>query len=79
MCKKNCSNCNKLYIFENPLTQGIQIYKDICKVSVQKSVQNFFAKFVQSACFYYRLSKELYNVEVQSLEVCLNIDLVWYR
>jgi len=47
------------------------------KVSVQKAVQNFIAKIVQSACFFYRLSKELYN-EIQGLEVGLNKDLVWF-
>jgi len=44
--------------------------------SVQKSVQNFFAKIVQSGCFCYRLSK---YVEIQWLKVGINIDLVGYR
>ena len=53
------------------------MWKFPLKVSVQKSVQNFFAKVVQSTCFCYRLVKELYNDEIQWLEVGLNIDLVW--
>ena len=42
----------------------------------EKSMQNFFAKIVQYASFWYRLSKELKKVEIQWLEVGLNIDLV---
>ena len=49
------------------------------KASVQKAVQNFIAKILQSACCCYRLSKELYNVEIQWPEIGLNMDLVWYR
>ena len=53
----------------------IQEKLKMCKFLLEASVQNFFAKIVQSACFCYRLSKELYNVEIQWLEVGLNIDL----
>ena len=48
----------------------------MCFQAVKVSVQNFFAKLVQSACFCYRLFKELYNVEIQWLEEGLNLNLV---
>ena len=43
------------------------------QASVQASTQNFFAEIVQSASFCYRLSKVLWYVEIQLLEVGLNI------
>ena len=46
------------------------------QASVQKSMQNFFVKFVQSASSCLRLSKKLQNVEIQWPEEGLNIDLV---
>ena len=64
----------KLYMFEKPLTQLIQIFAKFlkpkcvfkkinvrisCKGVCAKFVQNFDAKIVQSACFGRRLSKEL--------------------
>ena len=57
----------------------IQEKLKMLKFPLTVSVQNFFAKIVQSGCFCYRLSKELLNVKIQWLEVGLNIDLVWYR
>ena len=46
------------------------LHKNMCKISSQKNLQ--------SGCFCHRLSKELYNVEIQWLEVGLNINLVLY-
>ena len=38
MCQKNYANCNRLYIFEKPLTQQIQMCKHIWKYSKPKYV-----------------------------------------
>ena len=58
------------------IQEKLKMWKFPLMASVQKSVQNFFAKIVQSGCFCYRLSK---YVEIQWLKVGLNIDLVGYR
>ena len=39
------------------IQETLKLCKFPLKESVQKSVQNFFAKILQSACFCYRLSK----------------------
>ena len=61
------------------IQEKLKMCKFPLNASMQKSMQNFFAKVVESACFSYRLSKELKHVEIPWLEVGLNIDLVWYR
>ena len=59
----------------NVYSRKLKIGEFPLKASVQKSVQYFFAKIVLYGCFCYRLSKALYNVEIQWLEVGLNMDL----
>ena len=61
------------------IQEKLKMCKFPLNASMQKSMQNFFAKVVQSACFWYRLSKEQYNVKNPMTESRLNVDLVWYR
>ena len=51
-----------MYIFEKVFTRRIQILYivyNISKAFVQKAMQNFFAKTVEYASFFLKLSKEL--------------------
>ena len=77
--KFKCANTFENIQNLNMYSRKTENVKFPLKASVQKAVQNIFAKFLQSACCCYRLSKELCNVEIEWPEVGLNVDLVWYR
>ena len=57
------------------IEEKLKLRKFSSNASEQRSRQNIFAEILQSAFFCNRFSKELYNVEIQWLEVGLNLDL----
>ena len=64
MCQKNCANCNRLYIFEKPLTQQIQMCKNIWKYSKPKCV--FKKNWKCANSLWRRLCKKLCKISLQN-------------